>query len=158
MIAPPVTYSIDGDQYVAILTGYGGIAGLIGRVVPDYYRQSGQLLVFKLGGTARQDMTASLSSGEIDVTGLTSSGDPDAGMAEYNRTCMACHGANASVAYTADLRRSAALASPEAWKSVVIDGLLKDLGMVSFAEILTPQDAEDIRAYVLRQAMKAQAK
>ena len=34
----------------------------------------------------------------------------------------------------------------------VIDGVLQDNGMVSFAKVLTPQDAESIRAYVVHVA------
>src|SRR3546814_7210072 len=51
--------------------------------------------------------------------------------------------------FTPDLRVSGTLANADAWKSVIIDGALKDLGMVSFAKVLTPADAEAIRAYVI---------
>jgi quinohemoprotein ethanol dehydrogenase len=44
------------------------------------------------------------------------------------------------------------LLTAESWKSVVIDGALKDRGMASFSRFLTPADAEDIRAYVLSEA------
>ena len=37
---------------------------------------------------------------------------------------------------------------------MVIDGALKDQGMVSFGKILTPAEAENMRAYVIRQAKK----
>lgn len=158
ILAPPISYRVKGEQYIAVLAGYGTAAALVGRVVPDLPRANGRLFVFKLGGTAPKPSTAPDVAAPIDVTGLTSAGNADAGAAEYARTCSICHGGNASVRYTADLRRSAALASPEAWKSVVIDGVLKDQGMVSFRTILSPQEAENIRAYVLRQARKGQAK
>jgi quinohemoprotein ethanol dehydrogenase len=158
IIAPPISYRIKGQQYVAVLSGFGGAGALIGRVVPDNQRQNGRLLVFRIGGKAKLKAETPAPRAPIDVTGITSSGDADAGMAEYGRTCSVCHGGNASVAYTADLRRSGALANAELWKAIVIDGALKDMGMVSFADIITPQRAEDIRAYVLRQAKKAQGK
>jgi quinohemoprotein ethanol dehydrogenase len=157
IIAPPISYRIKGEQYVAVLSGFGGAGALIGRVVPNRPRENGRLLVFKLGGTAKLPARAPYTPPPIDVAGINSTGNPDAGSAEYARTCSVCHGGNASVAYTADLRRSSALRDPELWKSVVIDGVLKDVGMVSFKEILTPQDAENIRAYVLRQARKDEA-
>jgi quinohemoprotein ethanol dehydrogenase len=78
-------------------------------------------------------------------------------MVVYDNTCTVCHGANASVSYTADLRRSGALHDPAVWKAVVIDGALKERGMVAFNQILTPQDAENVRAYVIRQAKKGAA-
>jgi len=51
-----------------------------------------------------------------------------------------------------DLRRSGVLASKEAWQSVVIGGVLKTKGMVSFSRWLTADDAEAIRAYVAGRA------
>ena len=158
IIAPPISYRIKGQQYVAVMSGFGGAGALIGRVVPDRSRQNGRLLVFRIDGKAKLPQRAAPARAPIDVAGLSSTGDPDAGMAEYGRTCSVCHGGNASVAYTADLRRSGALHDPELWKVIVIGGVLKESGMVSFADIITPERAEDIRAYVLRQAKKAEGK
>jgi quinohemoprotein ethanol dehydrogenase len=59
--------------------------------------------------------------------------------------------------FTDDLRRSGSLQSEDAWRSVVIDGALKENGMLSFAKFLTRREAEDIRAYVLQQARKVSA-
>jgi len=158
IIAPPITYSVDGEQYVAVVAGFGGAGALMGLLVPDNGRANGQLLTFKLGGTASMPSPASNAAAAIDVTGLTSTGDPVAGEAEYARTCSACHGINAAVRYTADLRRSAVLNDPTAWQQVVHGGLLKDRGMVAFSAILTLQEVENIRAYVLHEARNAQMK
>jgi hypothetical protein len=54
-----------------------------------------------------------------------------------------------------DLRYAGALHSAEAFKAIVIDGALQPNGMVSFAKVLTPPDAEAIRAYVTRLANQA---
>jgi hypothetical protein len=51
-----------------------------------------------------------------------------------------------------DLRWSPITANAEAWNSVVREGALAENGMVSFAEYLTPQETEAIRAYVISQA------
>ena len=154
IIAPPISYRIKGEQYIAVMAGFGGAGALVGKIVPNQPRGNGRLMVFKLGGTARPTPAVAADLPPIDVTGLSSTGNPDIGMAEYDRTCGICHGANASVSYTADLRRSGALRDPAVWKSVVIDGTLKDQGMVGFGQILTPAEAENIRAYVIRQAKK----
>ncbi|MFN2330155.1 MAG: cytochrome c, partial [Chromatocurvus sp.] len=71
----------------------------------------------------------------------------------YARNCMVCHGPlGISSGVLPDLRWSSIAASAEAWSDVVLEGKLADNGMVSFAEYLTPEDAEAIRAYVIRQA------
>jgi quinohemoprotein ethanol dehydrogenase len=56
-----------------------------------------------------------------------------------------------------DLRRSATIADAATWKSVVIEGILKGNGMVSFASVLTPKEAEQMRAYVISRAHYAKA-
>jgi quinohemoprotein ethanol dehydrogenase len=158
IIAPPITYRINGEQYVAVMVGFGGAGAIVGRVVPDRPRMPGRLMVFKLGGTAQAPRYPEVERAPINIAGLTSTGDATIGEVEYNRTCSTCHGANASIAYTADLRRSAALRSPDLWRSIVIDGALRDSGMIAFSEILTPAEAENIRAYVLRNARQSQAR
>jgi len=49
-----------------------------------------------------------------------------------------------------DLKVAAALNSAELFKAIVVDGILQNNGMVSFASVLTPDDAESIRAYVVK--------
>ena len=53
IMAPPVTYQVDGVQYVSVLAGWGGAPGLFndpgwGPVKPGY----GRILTFMLDGTA----------------------------------------------------------------------------------------------------------
>ena len=57
MLAPPITFEIDGEQYVSILTGSGGGDLFGGEPLPPIeiqasltYNNFGRLLVFKLGG------------------------------------------------------------------------------------------------------------
>ena len=77
-------------------------------------------------------------------------------MVAYARNCSVCHGALAlSSGVLPDLRWSAISGDAEAWKSVVVDGSLAENGMVSFSRLLTEDDAEAIRAYVVTQAHTA---
>jgi quinohemoprotein ethanol dehydrogenase len=157
IIAPPITYRVHGQQYVAVMSGFGGAAGLLGKLVPEHARRNGRLLVFKLGGTAPLPRIVDPTPEPIDVAGVTSNGDVQAGILEFAHTCSGCHGANASNPYIADLRRSPALRDAAAWQAIVIDGVPKDRGMVSFKPILTAAEAENIRAYVLREARRGSA-
>src|SRR5262245_9935269 len=45
IVAPPITYAIDGKQYVSVMAGWGG-------AFPKKFRSYGRLLTFALGGTA----------------------------------------------------------------------------------------------------------
>ena len=51
-----------------------------------------------------------------------------------------------------DLRRSPRLQDAVAWRRVVVDGELAQLGMPRFGKYVSAEDAELIRAYVARQA------
>ena len=55
IIAAPMTYAIDGEQYVAILAGWGGVWDIAPGIMASKSgrpRNISRLLVFKLGGTA----------------------------------------------------------------------------------------------------------
>ena len=74
------------------------------------------------------------------------------GRSLYAHNCLACHGfaAKSSGLYP-DLRFS----SPEVhglWNAIVLGGLRADGGMAGFADGLSVEDAQAIRAYVLERA------
>jgi alcohol dehydrogenase (cytochrome c)/quinohemoprotein ethanol dehydrogenase len=56
-----------------------------------------------------------------------------------------------------DLRRSALLTDGKAWATVVHDGALRGQGMVSFANVLSAQQIEAIRLYVIQRANEDRA-
>jgi quinohemoprotein ethanol dehydrogenase len=87
IIAPPISYRINGEQYVAIMVGFGGAGAIVGRIVPDRPRMPGRLLVFKLGGSVQAPRYPEFVRQPINTAGLTSTGDATRGEAEYNRTC-----------------------------------------------------------------------
>ncbi len=158
VVAAPSTYEIDGEQYVALMVGYGGGAPVSASVVlRERPRLPGRLMVFKLGGKAVAKPYDIPVVPDLELTGVNSTGDAKAGFALFHNNCQVCHGPSASGAYLPDLKKSQMLLAAESWKSVVIDGALKDRGMAGFARFLTPKDAEDIRAYVLTEARNAQS-
>jgi quinohemoprotein ethanol dehydrogenase len=56
-----------------------------------------------------------------------------------------------------DQRYSGALGSAESFKTIVLDGALKQNGMVSFAQALSTDDAEAVRAYLVSRAIEVKA-
>mgnify|MGYP002651956404 CR=1 FL=1 len=156
IMAPAVSYEIDGEQYLAIASGWGGAYALAAGFLFDPAVQplNGRVIVFKLG-----------AKGEIpDHKGIpvdrkpqaAAFGDPamlQRGLVAYSRNCMVCHGPMAiSSGVLPDLRWSPISGDAEAWRDVVIDGSRAEAGMVSFSKQLSPDDAEAIRAYVVHQA------
>ena len=157
----PATYEIDGEQYVAITTGWGGSWALNwgfawnDAVAPDV----GRVFVFKLGGEGVVPDPMELIVTEIPKA--QSFGDEAtimAGFTHYAENCMVCHGPLAiSSGVLPDLRWSYVAADENSWSDIVLGGALTDNGMVSFAPNLSDEQAESIRAYVLDQAWLAVA-
>jgi quinohemoprotein ethanol dehydrogenase len=163
VMAGPVTYAINGDQYVAVLAGWGGVFPLAtgevsfksGRV-----RNVSRMLVFRLGGTAN---LPALESPEEPpqvprLPNRTSDATIHKGEQLFQRYCAACHGDVAvSGGVLPDLRYSGTLDGNE-WFSDVLGGMLQSEGMVSFAKELSPGDVAAIRAYVIFRRNQSVAK
>jgi alcohol dehydrogenase (cytochrome c)/quinohemoprotein ethanol dehydrogenase len=163
IVAPPVTYTIDGEQYVAVLAGWGGAYAITvdGNLLEDLapVRNISRLLVFKLGGEAELPEMPELAELPLDPPPSRASEEVIAlGKAKYARYCAVCH-APAAVGSTVlpDLRRSGTLSNKASWQAVVQDGILKDKGMVSFATSLEPEESDAIREYVIFRANEDKA-
>jgi alcohol dehydrogenase (cytochrome c)/quinohemoprotein ethanol dehydrogenase len=156
ILAPPVTYSINGEQHVAVTAGWGAVTALfLGPIVnPDGTKRNvSRILAFKLGGDAELPALPELPAAPPPPDDFGSEAQVQAGAAHYMRICSVCHGiAAVSGGVLPDLRHSAFAGDAEAWRSVVIEGALQDRGMVSFAPIFSDDDAEAIRAFVVHQA------
>jgi quinohemoprotein ethanol dehydrogenase len=162
IIAAPMTYSIGGEQYVAILVGWGGVwdiaTGVLAKKSGAPYNIS-RLLVFKLGAKGSLPPVPAMAKMVLDPPPFM--GKPEqvaAGGASYGRYCAVCHGdAAVSGSLNPDLRHSGTIADAASIKSIVIDGALKHSGMVSFKSALSPAEAENIRQYIIKRANEDKA-
>jgi mono/diheme cytochrome c family protein len=159
IVAAPSTYELDGQQYVALMVGYGGAGPTSASIMlKDRPRLAGRLMVFKLGGKATAKPYVIPEIPALDLTQVTTgSGDAKNGFALYHENCQVCHGPSVSGTYLPDLRKSQMITTAENFKSVVLEGARKANGMASFARFLNAADAEDLRAYILKEAHNAQA-
>lgn len=146
-IAPAMTYRLDGEQYLALMVGYGGAGGMGG----DQPRRKGRLLVFKLGGAATAPAYPSaVETPPLDLAAAEpSSGNADHGGAIFGQLCATCHGGGT---FLPNLPRSPAILSKDGFKAIVLNGALKDRGMAPFARFLSAGDVEDVRSYLLWRA------
>ncbi len=160
-IAAPMTYAIDGEQYVAILVGWGGMFDVVmGRLAHKggAIRNVSRLLVFKLGAKGQLPALPALGALPLDPPAFTGAAEQAAlGASLYGRYCVVCHG-DAAVAggLNPDLRRSAVLGNGETMRKIVIEGALSPSqggqGMVSFKSALKPDQVEAIRQYLIKRA------
>ncbi len=154
VVAAPVTYALDGEQYVAVMAGWGGGFPLLGGgaaaaagVTPT--GNIGRLLVYKLGGSVQlpiheqEQRELAAAPGELDAA-LVAEGN-----LTYHRWCIGCHGWGAeSGGVIPDLRR-AELPIYDAMEDIVLRGQRSANGMPRFDEFLKADDVVAIRAYVL---------
>jgi len=162
IIAAPITYSIKGEQYVAVLAGWGGVWALAPGILSEVagpIRNVSRLLVFKLGATAQLPPPLPLERRPIDPPAPTGTPEQIAqGAEQYGRFCGVCHGDAAyGSTLVPDLRRSGFIADSKAWASVVQDGALHTRGMIGFAGVLSPEQIESIRDYVIKRANEDKA-
>jgi alcohol dehydrogenase (cytochrome c)/quinohemoprotein ethanol dehydrogenase len=157
VMAPPVTYHVNGVQYVSVVTGWGGafplVAGEVSWVAGRLPNRS-RVLTFKLGGNAKLPPAETLIAQLPALPRSTASAATIlAGKTVYHRFCYYCHGdAAVSGGVLPDLRHSSALGDPVAWTSIVRKGALSTNGMIAFREEVSESDAEAIRAYVIQRA------
>ncbi|NWG53779.1 MAG: PQQ-dependent dehydrogenase, methanol/ethanol family [Hydrogenophilaceae bacterium] len=151
----PVTYAVDGEQYVASLASYGSVFFLAaGFAAPrEGDNLNGRVNVYKLGGTARLpprnfQRAATPQPPTLRVNAATLA----RGTAVYGQFCAVCHGPGAiSGGALPDLRRSTSLADAEVWRATV-HGARAEAGMPDFTQWVNAADAEAVRAYVAREA------
>jgi quinohemoprotein ethanol dehydrogenase len=148
--APPITYSIDGRQYLALLVGWGGgAAGLAPPVGWSYGAQTRRLVAFSLEGTASLPPQAPrgpvtpLAAPDFEV-------DPDLaaeGEALFG-SCGGCHGPGVQSAGMApDLRASGVVLDAGLFADVVRGGQRSDRGMPQYSA-LTDGELLALRHYV----------
>jgi len=153
IMAAPVSYSVNGEQYISVMAGRGGgfsmMLGLAGAGETPQRR----LLTFKLGGQLRlpaYELPAADRPSPPDYTA-----DPaalDRGAWLYMRFCARCHGAGVvSDGSVPDLRR---LENHwyDAFDAVLLQGSMRNMGMPAFDDVLNGTDVAAIRAYVLDKA------
>jgi quinohemoprotein ethanol dehydrogenase len=153
VVAGPITYAVDGEQYIAVSAGWGGINSLVG-VQPQIEGPlaRGRVLAFKLGGAA--ELPPVPPAAALDPPPPLTAGAETIAHGEfvYGQQCQICHGrAAVSGGSTPDLRHLSAATHAE-FAAIVIGGSRADRGMVSFSDVVTLADADAVHAYLIKRA------
>jgi quinohemoprotein ethanol dehydrogenase len=158
MLAPPITYEIDGEQYVTILAGTGGagenFVGYTNETAAFKYGNFNKLLAFKLDANVKLTAPKILDKSIPEQPKLVASAqDLIRGEQLYNLSCLSCHGGNAKSAGIIPDLRMMAPETHQIFKNIVVDGVYAGKGMASFGDILNEKDTEMIRQYVISRAL-----
>jgi quinohemoprotein ethanol dehydrogenase len=156
VMAAPMSYRVKGQQYVAVLAGYGG--GNIAVPFPPEsaayrYGNEGRLIVLKVGGGA-VPKPAPIGDVPFAEPAPRPSGAAEIARGEvlYNRFCGRCHIFDRAV--LPDLRRMSAPTN-QLFYEIVLNGAYVAKGMGRWDDVLTRPDAEAIHAYIVEQAWQA---
>ncbi|MBF8780359.1 PQQ-dependent dehydrogenase, methanol/ethanol family [Pseudomonas fulva] len=153
VMAAPITYSVDGEQYVTFMAGWGGafstFAGALSlRAGVQPYAQ---VLTYKLGGTAPLREPSPPADAPEPPALAADEQTVAAGAALYDGNCSQCHGIHAvSGGVLPDLRKL----TPEKHQmflGILYGGRVPD-GMPSFADALKPEEVEQVHQYLIKRA------
>jgi quinohemoprotein ethanol dehydrogenase len=158
IVGAPITYRMNGRQYVTVITGAGGqgagMQTLGNQELNTDYRLPRRVLTFALGGT---DTLPALDWPE-PTPPTDQDFKPDMAKAQAGamlfgtRSCMVCHGWNAVASGAApDLRLSPVIVDAAAFRAIVKEGGLKMNGMPGFPEV-TDTELETLRFFLRTRA------
>jgi len=155
VMAGPISYMIDGEQYIAVAQGSGGAIMLgHGEELKRNTINQNRLLVFKLGNFGLTPPVADQSLATILPLSRPVDGDANTiqkGETIYGRNCSFCHGASArSNHIVPDLRYMSEQTHNE-FTAIVLAGSRTHKGMIGFYETLNLEDVEAVHAYLKHQ-------
>ncbi len=156
IIAPPISYEVEGEQYVAVTVGWGGSLGLLKGPIGMQNHVPNNLprvIAFKLNGAYSLPAVPAPTKPRLNPPPDTASASQIAnGRAQYGR-CLRCHGYWAiSAGDVPDLRYSPMVYDRSLLRQVVKGGLLRSAGMPMFGKELSDEQLDSIRVYVIHQA------
>jgi quinohemoprotein ethanol dehydrogenase len=156
IMAAPMTYTVHGEQYVAVQVGYGGAAITVGPApassAASRFENVNRIIAFKLdGGVVPPPKALVIPPFEQPPPQTASAARISHGETMFIQECSRCHTFGPSI--TPDLRKlNPGLRAM--FKDIVLRGAVAPTGMERFDDLLTEQDVDDIQAYLLDEAWK----
>ncbi|WP_169714006.1 PQQ-dependent dehydrogenase, methanol/ethanol family [Oceanicoccus sagamiensis] len=157
VLAGPISYSLDGEQYIAVAQGSGGSMMMAMGVKfpnasnPAKPKNPNRLLVFKLQATAAEQHSNTTSQRATPPTieaHTLSEEDLIAGETLFENNCGFCHGISADASSVVPDLRYMSEESHQNFQAIVLAGLLTHKGMVGFYANLSPEEVDKIHGYL----------
>ena len=162
ILAGPISYELDGEQYIAVAQGSGGTVMLtVGDELKRNKVNQNKLLVFKRGefNQTRQvknsnsdNQTAQDSTlATILALGHKAETNPEIikkGQTLYGQNCASCHGISVKSNYIVPDLRYMSEQTHRDFSGIVLGGTYAHKGMIGFFETLSLDDSEAIHAFL----------
>jgi quinohemoprotein ethanol dehydrogenase len=155
--APPMTFSVDGVQYIAVESGWGGPQVLGNRPAGKGHVGPGKLLVFQLGGKATlppyEHVDRPVPTPTFKLA--ASKAEIEEGRKLFANTCARCHGGEAMSGGSVPDLRYTAESTHQMFEEIVLGGARREFGMPSFTGDITSAQVRLIHAYILDRARES---
>jgi len=146
--APPITYLVDGEQYITIPVGWGGGLGQSNKYVDRIH--TGTFYTFKLNGQAMPP--EKLPAMASQFTQLKTDAAPEnigEGLNLYLQFCMGCHRSpGKGGGAIPDLTRSSGGVFKN-YEAIVLNGILASQGMPNLGAEISKEELADIQSFIL---------
>ena len=161
IIAAPMSYQIDGVQYVAVMAAWGGGGWFITnpQSAAYTYGNEGRILVFRLDGGATPKPQPIADPGPLPEPPPLEEKRADVlarGGLLFAQNCSICH-QNTPRSGASDLRRMSA-AVHQTFSDIVLKGQRRPLGMPQWDDVLSEADSNAMHAYLVSIAWDAYRK
>ena len=149
--AGPMSYSIDGTQYIAVMAAWGGGGWNFAHPTSAAYQRGneGRIIAFKLDGgpTPVPPLLPPLPPIPRPPPLAAPAEALQKGADLFKAHCSSCH-LNVPGTLAPDLRRMTP-ETHEAFQQIVLGGALINAGMPPWDDVFGPADAEAIHAYLI---------
>lgn len=155
VLAPPVTYTVDGEQYIALMAGYGGAFALAAGwpTRTEASHPVGRLLIFKLDGKGTlPDLPAPKAPPAPPALIPVTAQKLHQGEVLFHTYCSACHGSGAVGGGVLPDLRHMNQSTHDQFNEIVLRGSRSAKGMVSFAPFISEAESKLIHAYLIHRA------
>ena len=154
IMAAPMSYSVNGEQYVAVQVGYGGTPITVAPIPPSSaalkYENTNRIIAFKLGGGAVPMPPARVEPAFPKPPEQKGYASADRRRRDhFQRTMHALSPAGTEL--TPDLR-TLNDGLHVAFKDILLRALWRPAGMERFNDILSESDADNVHAYLIEQS------
>jgi quinohemoprotein ethanol dehydrogenase len=151
IIAPPVTYLVDGVQYVTVAVGWGGVMGMWTKYTETI--QPGRVFTFKIGGKAKMPaLVQEEKKLKVNQPVTATAAELANGAQLFKVNCGSCHdlgqgGSIPNLTYS----KPEILAMID---DIVRKGIFLPKGMPKFGDRFTVQEVKNIQQYIYAEAKK----